>query len=350
MRFFRPAADSLPAVSKIAAPRSRQIEKRDTRPPLPANTCLDGFLFEKLAGRGSFSLVYSGTEIATGERVIIKEYFPKRYAIRRRNGDIMPRKGRKLIGFHEGFKRFFKEAMLLKKMHHPNLLATAHFFSAHQTAYFVSKNQDGRDLRWFISSLNAPLDQSLVYKVFMPILSALNFMHDAKLLHLDIKPANILLQPNGQPLLLDMGAVQRMGTRPKKSRSQVMTRGFSPPEQFDKNGSLGPWTDVFAAGASLYCSIFCKLPGTPGQKGAADERLASDALKGAYPASLLDALKRALEPDIDKRFATIDEFAAALLEESAWSSLAEYERAEMGYDRSASSILDAKEALIQNAA
>ena len=218
-------------------------KRPDLRKPLARNAFLNGFHFEHLIGRGSFSLVYSAVEMSTGKRVVIKEYYPKHYGKRRRNGEVIARKGKRQVAFHEGFKQFFNEAMALKRISHPNLLNTYNFFNANNTAYMVSLNQSGRDLRWFMTSFREPMDQALIYKIYLPIFSALSFLHRSNLLHLDMKPANILLQPNGETQLLDLGAAQRIDSTGKRHRKPIVTHAYPPPQQYRKNARQAPRTD-----------------------------------------------------------------------------------------------------------
>lgn len=319
---------------KLAASKAtkRSITRSDPRAPLPGNTDLEGYNFERVIGRGSFSLVYRAIEKSTGNEVVIKEYFPKHFSIRKEDHTIVPLDGKKLFTFSEGFKQFFNEAMALNKISHPHVLKTNNMFRANKTAYLVSLNIGGRDLKWFLSTVKAPMNEALILKVFMPILSALNFLHGAQLLHLDIKPANILLQPNSESLLLDFGAAQRMNSSKRINNMQTLTHGFAPPEQYDKHKSLGPWTDIYAVAATLYYGIACKPP-AKSKDNETESRLDLGQYKDRYEPHLLQAVNRCLTYDPDTRFDNVDEFAAALLNGSKWKSLRDYEMQVMRYDR-----------------
>ncbi len=317
-----------PATSKAR----RSVPRPDPRVPLPANTDLEDYKFERVIGRGSFSLVYRAIEKSTGNEVVIKEYFPKHFSIRKEDNTIVPLDGKKLFTFSEGFKQFFNEAMALNKISHPHVLKTHNMFRANKTAYLVSLNIGGRDLKWFLSTVREPMDEALVLKVFMPILSALNFLHGAQLLHLDIKPANILLQPNSESLLLDFGAAQRMNSSKRINNMQTLTHGFAPPEQYDKKKLLGPWTDIYAVAATLYYSIACRPP-AKSKDNDAESRLSLEQYSGKYEPHLLQAVNRCLTYDPATRFDNVDNFAAALLDNSRWETLRDYEMDVMKYDR-----------------
>jgi len=327
----------------------KRHRKPDPRAALPENTVLDDYRFGKIIGRGSFSLVYAAVEVSTGRELVIKEFFPKHNAMRNTSDQIVPRSSSKELIFRKCLKQFYGEALALKNIQHPNVLNTHSFFKVNNTAYLVSQNQKGRDLKWFLNSFDNSLDQELILKVFLPVLSALNFLHEAKMLHLDIKPANILLQPNGQSLLLDFGASQAMDSSKRINKGQTLTHGFAPPEQYDKHRDLGPWTDLYAVAASLYYCISSKLP--PKSK---DSKVASQLdtkyYAGHYKPSLISAVNRCLSHKESDRFDNIDEFAAAMLVDSKWETLAEYEKDVMGYDRFAATTLHSLEVLTRYAA
>lgn len=337
MRFFsrspKKKAEEKPAEKKQASRRAarRTTVKPDPRVPLKPGSVLEDYEFGKVIGRGSFSLVYSAIEISTNRKVVIKEYFPKHFALRE-GETIVALDGKKLFTFTEGFKQFFNEAMALNKISHPHVLKTHNMFRSNKTAYLVSLNIGGRDLKWFLTTVREPMDQALIYKVYMPILSALNFLHEAQLLHLDIKPANILLQPNSESLLLDFGAAQAMTSSKRINNMQTLTHGFAPPEQYDKSRSLGPWTDIYATAATLYFSIACKPP-AKSKDSTAESKLSIQRYGDAYAHHLIHAINRSLAYDASNRYDSVDEFAAALLEGSKWSSLRDYERQVMKYDR-----------------
>jgi serine/threonine protein kinase len=335
--------DESTAASKVA---KRSTPRPDPRVPLPGNTNLEGYNFERVIGRGSFSLVYRAVELSTGNEVVIKEYFPKHFSIRKEDHTIVPLDGRKLFTFSEGFKQFFSEAMALNKIKHPHVLKTNNMFRANKTAYLVSLNIGGRDLKWFLSTVKTPMNEALVLKVFMPILSALNFLHGAQLLHLDIKPANILLQPNSESLLLDFGAAQRMNSSKRINNMQTLTHGFAPPEQYDKHKSLGPWTDIYAVAATLYYGIACNPP-AKSKNSDTESRLDLKKYSDRYEPHLLQAVNRSLTYDPATRYDNVDEFAAALLAGSKWKSLREYETDVMKYDRFMESARDSQRDLAQ---
>jgi len=318
---------------KSAIRPTKKRKKHDHRQALSKNIILDGYRISTLIGRGSFSLVYGAIELKTGRKVVVKEYFPKHYAKRNKSNRVIPISTKKELVFHEGLKQFFSEARMLKKIQHPNVLSTHSFFKANNSAYLVSLNLEGRDLKWFQNSLDNALTQDAILKVFLPVLSALSFLHRAKMLHLDIKPANILLQPNGQSLLLDFGASQPMDSSKRINKFQTLTHGFAPPEQYIKHRKLGPWTDIYAVAASLFYCISHKLPPKSDKCHQTPAKLDFKQNVTRYHPSFIHAINSSLSFEETERFDTVDSFVAALLIGTKWLTLIEYEKEVLGYDR-----------------
>ncbi|NBP94865.1 MAG: hypothetical protein EBU28_05655 [Gammaproteobacteria bacterium] len=139
----------------------------------------------------------------------------------------------------------------MSKIRHPNLIGVTEYFEANDTLYMVMKHEAGRDLRWFISKMAGTLDWDFLQRVFPPIGDGLMQMHEQGVVHLDIKPANILLRTSGQPLLLDFGAAQALDNDKPFGSFQTLTHGFAPPEQY-LDGELGSWTDIYGFAATMY--------------------------------------------------------------------------------------------------
>lgn len=269
-----------------------------TRDSLPSGTVIDCYSIIKLIGSGGFSLIYLAEDEDTQDHVVIKEYLPKKLAVRDPGGRVQVSGEKQCDAFHNGRKLFYLEAKALATLRHPNIVNVRTFFLANNTAYLVMDYEHGKNLGSYVKKRNGGLSTTFLLTVFPAVLDALNLIHSEGQLHLDIKPSNIHLRPGGNPLLLDFGAVHQFATTRRRQSSQVVTPGFAPVEQYYSSGYVGPWSDVYAIGATMRSCIEGKPPPS------AIERHAQDSMKPIaslyrkqYPAYLLDVIDWAMEVD-----------------------------------------------------
>ncbi len=271
------------------------------RKPLPSGTRLDYYTLHRLIGSGGFSLIYLAREDDTGDEVAIKEYLPKRFARRGEGGTIHFSSENDQEKFYRGLRLFFLEAKALATLHHPNIVNVRNCFLANDTAYLVMDYEPGKNLARYIKRRKGGLSTRFLMTVFPPLLDALSLIHESQHLHLDIKPSNIHIRPGGSPLLLDFGAVYHLNSGDQK-KAQVITPGFSPIEQYRGVSKVGPWTDVYAIGASMRTCIEGKPPPSATERHVKDTMVpAVEAFGKRYPHYLLEAIDRAMEIDPQKR-------------------------------------------------
>lgn len=295
-------------------------EKENTqRYPVRSGESIDAYLVEGVIGGGGFSIVYRAFDATLGESVVLKEYFPNLLAIRGEENHIEPIRPEKKPAFDVGMQQFFAEAHALSKVSHPNVIKVINVFRCNNTAYMVSKLQPGRDLRWMIKRCQGDLDQKFIQKVMPPIISGIDTLHQNGILHLDVKPANILLRTHGGPLLLDFGASKTISREERFSSFQTLTPGFAPPEQHHKK-ELGPGSDIYAIGATIYACVTGRPPPTSLKREQKEHELKLKGAEKNVSDSVIEALKWSLELDITKRPHNVREFANLLMEDSEWGS------------------------------
>jgi len=280
---------------------------------LKAGTQLDGYLLEKTLGGGGFSVVYRARQINNDRRVVIKEYIPGKLAKRDRNGQVCARSEETEGRFNRGRKLFFQEASTLATLKHTNIVDVFNFFQANGTVYMVMEYQDGENLQRYVQRYRSGLSEKFLRTVFPPLLDGLELIHASDLLHLDIKPGNIHIQRGGQPLLLDFGAVHGFPQSRQEQPGQVISPGFSPIEQYDSRGYVGPWTDLYAIGATMRACIEGKPPLNARLRHDYDTLKPTQFLyRGRYSDNLLRAIDWAMEVDPLLRPQSVAEFRAAL--------------------------------------
>lgn len=283
-----------------------------TREQLKTGALVGGYRIVKTIGTGGFSLIYLAVDEESGDEVVLKEYMPKRVATRNTRGCVAPARPDHIEGFWRGRRLFFQEVKALASLHHPNILAVRDFFLANDTGYLVTKYQRGRNLWTYIKERGGGLSPTFILQVFIPILDALALIHAHSLVHLDVKPSNIHLRHGHDPLLLDLGAVYHFenGLNPG---GQIVSAGFSPTEQYRRGSPLGPWSDVYALGASMRTCIEGQPPPP------AIERQPNDPLtpmkqlyRNRYPLFLLEAIDWSMTMDPAERPQDARQLLAAL--------------------------------------
>ena len=240
--------------------------------PLPDGLDIAGYRIVKKIASGGFSIVYLAYD-GEGNAVAIKEYLPSALALRQ-PGQLTPTVAKQnLPVFRIGLKCFFEEGRALARIVHPNVVRILNFFRANETVYMVMAYESGHSLQEHIARVvgkGSRLKESFIRKVFKGVCQGLREVHANKLLHLDLKPANIYLRSDCSPILLDFGAARQAINKDLMALAPMYTPGFAPPELYVKGSALGPWSDIYSIGAAL----FSCMSGGPPQ--AADARRQED--------------------------------------------------------------------------
>lgn len=279
---------------------------------LPAGYLLKGYRIEKLIGGGGFSLVYRAISLENQEKVAIKEFLPSTLATRLDNGRVEPLSKDTTAAYRLGIKRFFEEASALAKLNHPNIVRVFNFFRANNTVYMVMRYEEGRDLRSYIKRHFGRMSEKFIRTVFPPLLLGLRELHNHQLLHLDIKPANIFLRPGGNPLLIDFGATRNALVDNKPVGPHTLTVGFAPIEQHNR-GHMGPWTDMYAVGASMWSCMSGKAPPPATERAVKDKYRPAVRVYGRrYSRPLLEAVDWCMEMDQTRRPQSVQELLDVL--------------------------------------
>jgi eukaryotic-like serine/threonine-protein kinase len=266
--------------------------------PLPEGLEAGGYRIVRKIASGGFSMVYLAHD-GDGQPVAIKEYLPSSL-VRRGVGELVPTvSGENLPTYRNGLKCFFEEGRALSKVIHPNVVRVLNFFRANDTVYLVMRYERGRTLHEHLAQHRGVLDESWVRGTFAQLLNGLREVHTGKLLHLDIKPANIYLRNDGSPLLLDFGAARYALSGEGMKLPPTYTPGYASPEQHLWRDLLGPWSDVYSVGATMYATLAGGEPPMP-----ATRRVDKDEYVPArrrwdkkYSAELLDIIDWSLRLD-----------------------------------------------------
>jgi serine/threonine protein kinase len=222
-----------------------------TRSALKVGATLDVYKIEKILGQGGFGITYLAEDVNLEKKVAIKEYLPVGLAVREGGATVQPESTEAEADFRWGLDQFLGEAKTLAKFQHPNIVQVLRFFEAHGTAYIVMNFVQGQSLHDRMQK-RKKINEEELKKFLFPILDGLESVHDAGFLHRDIKPGNIFIADDGEPMLLDFGAARSALLDKSRGLTAIVTRGYAPIEQYSKRGHQGPWTDIYALAGVLY--------------------------------------------------------------------------------------------------
>jgi serine/threonine protein kinase len=212
-----------------------------------------------LLGSGGFGITYLARDVALDKPVAIKEYMPSDLAVRQQTLTVSPKSGQDKSDFDWGLDRFLDEARTLARFDHPNVVKVSRFFRAHGTAYIVMEHVSGETLSEVLQR-KGRLGEAELRGLVEGLLSGLEAVHAADYLHRDIKPGNVILRPDGTPVLLDFGSARQSVTAKSRSVTAIVTPGYAPIEQYSSRGNQGPWTDIYAVGAICYRAMTGEVP------------------------------------------------------------------------------------------
>jgi len=223
---------------------------------LPVGTRIGPYEVESVLGIGGFGITYKAYDRTLERAVAVKEYLPSSLAVRTLDQiTVAPKSEGDGRDYQYGLKRFLDEARTLAKFMEPNIVRVITYLEAHGTAYFVMDYEDGECLDTHLKS-EISLPAAKIREIGIPLLKGLRTVHAHNFLHRDIKPLNIFLRRSGSPVLLDFGAARQAMTAQARTMTGMVTPGYAPFEQYLNDGTQGPWTDLYAMGATLYhCAI-----------------------------------------------------------------------------------------------
>ena len=282
---------------------------------LPDGTELVGdYRIKRVLGAGGFGITYLADEKALARLVTIKEYFPADFAARRAT-NASPRSQEVAGDYQWGLDRFIEEAQTLARFDHPNVVRVHRYFRANNTAYMVLHFEEGGSFKSWLRGLKRAPRQAELDTMVAPLLDALEIIHKANFLHRDIAPDNIMVRRDGSPVLIDFGSARGHIASHSRTVSALVKPGYSPYEQYaTTTSSQGPWTDIYALGATLYHAITGKRPPDAPSRIVSDEYVkAAEAALSSYRSGFLSAIDKALRLEVGERPQSVAEWRGDLL-------------------------------------
>ncbi len=279
---------------------------------LKPGVAMHEYRVDGVLGEGGFGITYRATDVHLNAAVAIKEYLPQEIVFRTADGSVSPISSEHLPRYKQGLDSFLVEARTLASFRHRSILRVVRFFEANRTAYMVLEVEEGEPLKsWWPQHKH--IGEKALVELLLPLLDGLAAVHAAGFLHRDIKPDNIQVRAaDGSLVLLDFGSAGQASGLASEGLT-VVTPGYAPIEQYGL-GEQGPWTDIYAFGATLYWAVSGRKP-PDAETRKADPKAYSRAVEAGrdvFGDAFLKAIDWALNTDPTKRPRTVAEFQRAL--------------------------------------
>lgn len=236
---------------------------------LKLGTILHGtYRIDSYLSSGGFGNTYIATNVEFDERVAVKEFFMKGVTQRDDNQTtVSVSNTENHSSFLQQKEKFKKEARRIRQLNNDHIIRVHDLFEENGTAYYVMDFVDGENLAERLKHTGKPMTEEEVLDILPQILNALESVHDAGIWHLDLKPANIMVDKSGNIKLIDFGASKQLNAQKGGATTSTAisyTNGYAPREQMEQNyDKFGPWTDIYALGATLYNLLTNKRPPLP---------------------------------------------------------------------------------------
>lgn len=269
---------------------------------LPPDTVIGGYRVVRKISAGGFGVVYLAVD-KEGQQVAIKEYLPSALTVRDQ-GELVPHVApEKLSLYRLGLKSFFEEGRSLAQISHPSVVSVLNFFRQNETVYMVMNYLEGATLQDFIVTARDLKKQkvfreSTIRSLFDEILRGLRIVHQHKMLHLDLKPANIFITNDNKAVMIDFGAAREVLNKEGNFTRPMYTPGFAAPEMYRRDSTMGPWTDIYAIGACIYSCMQGYPPNDAPQRLEKDRlALSLTRMRGVYSDNLIEVVEWCMSLD-----------------------------------------------------
>lgn len=281
---------------------------------LPVGTILkDRLLIGVVLGTGGFGITYKAWDKELDVPMAVKEFMPRNLAVRKHEDTtVIPTSGDKETFAHY-MEKFLDEARTLARFSNESgIVSIQDVFRENGTIYIVMYYVDGIDLNTYLKQHNNQLSLAETMRIMKVIMTSLSKVHGSGLIHRDISPDNIYITDDGEVKLLDFGAARYTIGTGEHTLSVILKHGYAPVEQYKERGLQGPWTDVYAVGATIYRMLTGSKPVNAIEQATGAKLPALREHGVIIPNHIEGAILKSLSVDSKDRFQTMNEFIYAL--------------------------------------
>lgn len=297
----------------IESPSNRSMS--NTRCLKPGVILKERYKIEEVIGAGGFGITYRASDPLLQSYVAIKEYYPSGIATRSADSSkVCVPVGQEQREYHRGRIRFLKEAQDVARFQsEPNIVSIYDYLEENDTAYMVMEYLHGCTLKQYIREHGGRLDTDHILHICLSVLDALAVVHKAGMIHRDISPENIFICEDLTVKLIDFGAAKQVYLDGEQTMSVVLKPGYAPPEQYAKKDKQGPWTDIYALGATLYFAATGEKPEESFGRVLEDTIKPVCEVNPEIPRAMSQVIMRAMSVKIEDRYQTVEAMREALL-------------------------------------
>lgn len=297
----------------IESPSNRSMS--NTRCLKPGVILKERYKIEEVIGAGGFGITYRAWDPLLQSYVAIKEYYPSGIATRSADSSkVCVPVGQEQREYHRGKIRFLKEAQYVARFQsEPNIVSIYDYLEENDTAYMVMEYLHGCTLKQYIREHGGRLDTDHILHICLSVLDALAVVHKAGMIHRDISPENIFICEDLTVKLIDFGAAKQVYLDGEQTMSVVLKPGYAPPEQYAKKDKQGPWTDIYALGATLYFAATGEKPEESFGRVLEDTIKPVCEVNPEIPRAMSQVIMRAMSVKIEDRYQTVEAMREALL-------------------------------------
>ncbi|HBO31598.1 MAG TPA: serine/threonine protein kinase, partial [Lachnospiraceae bacterium] len=290
----------------IESPSNRSMS--NPRCLKPGVILKERYKIEEVIGAGGFGITYRAWDPLLQSYVAIKEYYPSGIATRSADSSkVCVPVGQEQREYHRGRIRFLKEAQDVARFQsEPNIVSIYDYLEENDTAYMVMEYLHGCTLKQYIREHGGRLDTDHILHICLSVLDALAVVHKAGMIHRDISPENIFICEDLTVKLIDFGAAKQVYLDGEQTMSVVLKPGYAPPEQYAKKDKQGPWTDIYALGATLYFAATGEKPEESFGRVLEDTIKPVCEVNPEIPRAMSQVIMRAMSVKIEDRYQTVE--------------------------------------------